>query len=210
MTTVFFDLDGTLVDSVPGLVVALNALLAEEGRTPCSEADLRAWIGHGAPHLLARAAEARGGPFADDALPRFVAHAAALATVPTRPYDGIPELLDALPRPCGLVTNKPIAATRALLDHLGWADRFAVVLGGDSLPTRKPDPASLLAAADALGVAPAQAVFVGDSDVDEATAAAAGTRFVGVAWGYGDPGPTVARHVGELRHHLVAAGALPA
>lgn len=201
MDVVLFDLDGTLVDSVPGLTVALAALLRERGRVPVPDAAVRSYIGHGAAHLLARAAADTGGPFQAPALDRYVALCAELATERTQPYPGIPALLDALPARRGLVTNKPHDATVALLRHLGWTDGFEVVVSGDSLPTRKPAPGPLLYAMNAMGAQPADTVYVGDSEVDEEAAGRAGVAFVGVAWGYGTPGRPVA-DVGGLGRRL--------
>ncbi len=117
---------------------------------------------------------------------RFLEHYAAVCTVATRPYDGVETLLAECARrwPLALLTNKPLAMTRALVDHLGWAARFRAVVGGDSLPYRKPDGRTLLDVATGLGVDPAAVVLVGDTRTDAETANAAGAAFIWVEWGY--------------------------
>ena len=103
----------------------------------------------------------------------------------TVPYRGVPAALDALAaagHALGVCTNKPTEPARAVLAHVGLLDRFGVVVGGDSLPVTKPDPAPLFAALDALP--PGPSVYVGDSEVDAATAQAAGVPFLLFTEGY--------------------------
>jgi len=185
MRTVLFDLDGTLVDSLPGLTVALNALLTELGRANLTLAEVRGYIGHGAPYLLAAAAEHTGGPFERDQLPRYRTLCTQIAAFQTEPFAGISDMLDRLPARVGLVTSKPEESTMALLRELGWLNRFEVIVGGDTLSVRKPDPAPLRHAMQAMGVESEQVIYVGDSDVDQIAAERAGVGFVGVGWGYG-------------------------
>ena len=187
---ILFDLDGTLVDSVPDLAAALATLLAERGRPPLGIAAVTEMVGDGAAKLVERALAASGegeaplGP----ALDRFVALYEANATRFTRVYEGVPEVLGALADAgwrLALCTNKLERATRAVIEALGLAPRFAIVLGGDSLPTRKPDPGPLLAALDGLGVAPSRAAMVGDHANDILAARRAGMASIFARYGYG-------------------------
>src|SRR5579863_6250403 len=185
-----FDLDGTLVDSVPDLAAALATLLAELGRPPLGIAAVTAMVGDGAAKLVERAlaASGAGGTPLGPALDRFLALYEANATRLTRVYDGVPEglavLADAGWR-LAICTNKPERATRTVIEALGLAPHFAVVLGGDSLPPRKPDAGPLLAALDRLGVAPSRAAMVGDHANDVLAARNAGTAAILARYGYG-------------------------
>ena len=107
----------------------------------------------------------------------------------TRAYDGIPEALARLAQryPLAVLTNKPEDLSRAVLAGLGLLEHFPEVQGGDSLPSRKPDPAGLLLLAERLGVSPENTLLVGDSAIDAATARAAGARFALVTWGFPPP-----------------------
>ncbi len=182
-----FDLDGTLVDSAPDIHAAANRMLADEGLEPLDLATVTGFIGNGLPRLVARVMAARGiDPARHGALTQVVlGYYNAAASVLTRPYPGVPQALDAL-RAAGHVlavcTNKPEAPARSLLADLGLAPHFAVVIGGDSLPVTKPDPAPALACITALGGG--AAAYVGDSEVDAATAAAAGLPFFLFTEGY--------------------------
>src|SRR5260370_30895650 len=142
---ILFDLDGTLVDSVPDLAAAANALLAELGRPPLSLAQVTGMVGDGAPKLVERALAASGAgdtpPRA--ALDRFLAFYEADPTRLTRPYDGVPAVLDELAAAgwrLGVCTNKPERATRAVLAGLGLDRFFPVVLRRGSGPTCQPRP----------------------------------------------------------------------
>jgi phosphoglycolate phosphatase len=104
----------------------------------------------------------------------------------TRPYPGIVEMLDRLadePAVLTVLSNKPEAMSRAIVDGLGIGRRFADVVGGDSLPTRKPDPSGLFALCERTATTPARTLVVGDSTIDLHTARAAGAAFCGVSWG---------------------------
>ena len=186
-----FDLDGTLVDSVPDLAAALNRTLAEAGLSPQPLDAVARMVGHGVARLVERGFTAAGAPLDLDALPRRVErflgfYAQDLATL-TRAFPGMPEALDALAAAgwrLGVCTNKPTALSVELLDALGLGRRFGAVVGGDATPERKPHPAPLLLALDRLGVPPAAAVFVGDSETDVLTARAAGLPVALVRTGY--------------------------
>jgi phosphoglycolate phosphatase len=187
---ILFDLDGTLVDSVPDLAAAANTLLGEFGRPPLGEAEIVGMVGDGVAKLVERVLAARGmgGDAFAPALARFVALYEADATRLTRPYPGVPALLDQLVAGgCRLAvcTNKPERATRAVLEGLDLARFFAVVLGGDSLAVKKPDPGPLRTALARLGAATAQAAMVGDHRNDVLAARAAGIPAVFARYGYG-------------------------
>ncbi len=184
-----FDLDGTLVDSVPDLAAAVNKLLAELGRAALGEARIATMVGDGVAKLVERALAASGaGPPSQAALDRFLAFYEAEPTRRSRLYPGVPAVLGELQAAgwgLAVCTNKPEHATRAVLGGLGLDRFFGVVLGGDSLATRKPDPAPLLAALDQLGSAPADAAMVGDHRNDVLAARAAGLPAIFARYGYG-------------------------
>jgi phosphoglycolate phosphatase len=189
-TALLFDLDGTLVDSVPDLAAAVNTVLAEHGLKPLAESDIAGMVGDGVAKLVERALLARGGGNValGPAVERYVALYEANATTLTRPYPGVPEVLAEFGRAgvrMGVCTNKPEHATRAVLDGLGLARFFPVVLGGDSLEARKPDPAPLLAALGRLGAAAAESAMIGDHRNDLLAARAAGTSIIFARYGYG-------------------------
>ena len=189
---VLFDLDGTLVDSVPDLALAVDAMLADLGRPPAGEARVRRWVGNGAERLVKRALTGAmdGEPPADElqrALPLFFEHYQRHLDRHSRLYPGVEECLRALQAhglALGLVTNKPERFVAPLLDSLGIADCFAVTVGGDTLAEKKPHPAPLLHAARQLGVTPEATVMVGDSRNDVLAARRAGMAVVCVPYGY--------------------------
>jgi phosphoglycolate phosphatase len=186
--TAIFDLDGTLVDSLPDIHAALARLMVARGESIFSLPDVRGFIGDGVPTLLARAFAARGKVQDAVALPEFLADYEANAAIHTRAFDGIPAVLDALQGAgwrLAVCTNKPVAAARILLDALGLSARFAALGGGDSFPVRKPDPAHLLATLREAGGDPASAVMIGDHHNDIAAGRGAGMPAVFCAWGYG-------------------------
>lgn len=189
MPLAIFDLDGTLVDSAPDIRAALNRLMAAQGLAPFALPEVTAMIGDGARALLAKAAARRGAALDEAAAAAFLDDLEAHSAVLTQPYPGIPEALDALAAAgwrLAVCTNKPIAATRALLEALALAPRFAAVLGGDSLAVRKPDPGHVRGVLDAAGAGAVEAVMIGDHQNDLRAAAGAGVRSVFAAWGYGD------------------------
>jgi phosphoglycolate phosphatase len=187
---VVFDLDGTLADTAPDLGAALNHALQALGRAPVPLGSVRLMVGHGARALLLRALAATGASsdaLVDAAIPHFLRFYADHICEGTRPYPRVEQALQALDRAgarLAVCTNKPERLARDLLRALGWQDRFRAVVGGDSLPTRKPDPAPLLRAiAEAGGGA---AVLIGDSITDAETARAAGVPFLAVSFGFRD------------------------
>jgi phosphoglycolate phosphatase len=185
-----FDLDGTLADTAPDLAAALNHTLAALGRPGVPPESVSCLIGHGARALLRRGLAASGeAPEAlvERGFPILVEHYAAHICDGTAPYPGIEAALDALAAggaALAVCTNKAEALTFKLLDALGWRDRFAALVGGDTLEVRKPDPAALLEAIRRAGGG--RAAFVGDSIVDADTARSAGVPFVAVSFGFSD------------------------
>ncbi len=185
---IVFDLDGTLIDSAPDIHAAGNAVLEAEGLPPIPYDQARSFIGNGARLFIERMERASAGttdPLRTERLRRLFAIHYERAHALTRAYPGVPQALAALGAAgwrLGLCTNKPIAPTRAVLAHFRWTPLFATLVGGDSLPVMKPDPAPLLKAMAALGEGPV--VYVGDSEVDAATAQAAGVPFALYTLGY--------------------------
>lgn len=185
-----FDLDGTLVDSVPDLHAALDRLAVREGLAPYGRAEVTRMIGDGIRVLVQRALAARQRPFTEAVLEAFTGDYTSKAAGETRLFPGTAEALDALEAAgwrLAVCTNKPAAATARLLQALGLAQRFAVVGAGDSFPTRKPDPAHLLGTIAAAGATPAEAVMIGDHRNDIQAALGASVPAVFAAWGYGLP-----------------------
>lgn len=188
---VAFDLDGTLVDSRADLVAAVNHVLASMRRATLSAATLTGFVGEGARRLVERALAPASSTDVDAGLARFMTWYAEHLLDETIPYPGIVEMLDRLAeRPVVLtvLSNKPEAMSRAILTGLGLATRFTDVIGGDSLPTRKPDPAGMTLLCARTDTAPERSMLVGDSVIDLRTAAAAGVGFCGVAWGIAPDG----------------------
>ncbi len=184
---VIFDLDGTLVDSLDDIALALGRALADAGLPPPPRPRVRAWVGDGARSLVARALAGRAD--VDAVLARFRDHYRAHPVVHTRVYDGVAAVLDAVVaagRRLAILSNKPDDLTRTVADALLAAWPFAVVRGHRPDHPLKPDPAAALAVAAELGVAPARCTFVGDSEVDVATGRAAGMRTAAVSWGLRD------------------------
>ncbi len=186
--TAVFDLDGTLVDSVPDIAAALNRLLVSRDLAGFAEPEVQAFVGDGVRPLLERAFAARGVALDEAALDAFMTDYTSNAAVLTRPYPGVVDTLSQL-RDAGwnlaVCTNKPVLAAREVLQTLGLAGFFAAVGGGDSYPVRKPNPAHLLAALAEAGGDPARAVMVGDHHNDIHAAAGAGVFSIWAKWGYG-------------------------
>jgi phosphoglycolate phosphatase len=176
-----FDLDGTLVDSVDDLAAAVNHALARAGLPLRSRDEVRTFIGDGARVLLERSVGPRRDKL-EEALASWREHYAAHLLDQTRPYPGVADALSRAGRALAVQTNKPGPMARRILEGLGLLSRFAVVMGGGEAPA-KPDPAGVRAILARVGVGPGEAVFVGDSLVDLATARNAGLTFVGVTWG---------------------------
>jgi phosphoglycolate phosphatase len=190
LRAVLFDLDGTLIHSLPDLVAAVNRLLAREGR-PALDADtVKAMVGDGADALVSRAFAATGGLPGPDVAPylaAFLADYEPRSAETTRPWPGVLETLEAL-KADGLAlavcTNKPSKATAEVLDSLDLARFFDVVVGADDTPALKPDPAHVTVILERLGISPSQAVMVGDSRNDVLSAQRAGVKTIVLSFGY--------------------------
>ncbi len=187
-----FDLDGTLVDSVPDLAANIDRTLLAMGRPPAGVRHVRRWIGNGLDRLLNRALTgdmdgvanretlARARQLFEDYYGRFICEESRL-------YDGATELLQALQArhaKMAIVSNKPTALTVRLLELLGILDCFETVVGGGDTALLKPDPSPLLAALQRLDRPAATALMVGDSINDIKAAQAAGVSCVAVSFGY--------------------------
>ncbi|MGH7107634.1 MAG: HAD-IA family hydrolase [Acetobacteraceae bacterium] len=186
--TILFDLDGTLVDTLPDLAASLNRIIVASRLPPFAPAEIAAMIGDGMPTLLARALEARCRPYDPALFARFEADYLAHVAVASEPYPGTVETLSAL-RDAGwrmaVATNKPEQAARQLLQALDLERFFKVIAGGDSFPVRKPDPGHLLGALRLAGGDAAHAAMLGDHANDVKSARAAGLRPIFALWGYG-------------------------
>jgi phosphoglycolate phosphatase len=186
-----FDLDGTLIDSRRDLVNSVNAALRSLGRDELPSDEIAAMVGDGAPTLVRRAL----GDTVDEVLLKrglefFLSYYREHKLDYTRLYDGIPEALETLRgangtrRVMSVLTNKPVNPSRAIVQALGIAEKFASVYGGNSFETKKPDPLGINTILAETGVRADQAVMIGDSAVDILTGRAAGTWTCGVSYGF--------------------------
>lgn len=195
-----FDLDGTLIDSVPDLADAVDLALADRGLPAAGEAKVRDWVGNGSRRLVERALEdalgcAPSAALLDAAHEGFLHHYGQAPSVRTRLYAGVAQTLEALADrglTLALVTNKPAAFIAPILETFGLTTRFGLCLGGDSLPRRKPDPLPLTHLSRHFGVAPGDCLMVGDSRHDIEAGKAAGFRTLAVSYGYNHGEPVAA------------------
>lgn len=184
---VLFDLDGTLLDSAPDFVATINALRAQRGEAAVDDDTVRPHVSRGARAMLAA-----GFPRLDEAarealVPAFLEQYQRELARHGAPFDGVAALLDAIEAAgsrWGIVTNKPEYLARQLLPLLGWETRCAVLVGGDTLSVRKPDPEPLLHAARVLGVEVGDCAYVGDDVRDIEAARAAAMHSIVALWGY--------------------------
>lgn len=185
---VIFDLDGTLVDSAADIAEALNRTLEDWQLPRVPEATVLTWIGDGVRRLVEQAfTAARSDIDLDRVMPGFMRHYEACLLRSPQLYDGVVPALEALRArnvTLAICTNKPLAMVAPLLAHLGVQDFFAMILGGDSLPERKPSGVPLRHIAAAFGVAPTAALMVGDSITDYRAAVDAGMPVALVRYGY--------------------------
>lgn len=189
---VLLDVDGTLVDTVPDLAWCIDRMLDKLGLPRRGEDRIRRWVGNGLEVLIKRAltGEMNGEPEPalfrqayDCFIPIYTDNTCRLSTF----YDGVTEgLLYLKQSDCklGCVTNKRGTFTRILLQELGIYDDFGIVIAGDTLPKKKPDPLPLLHAADHFGVDPEKSLMIGDSVNDVRAARAAGFHVLAVSYGY--------------------------
>ncbi|WP_149588675.1 HAD-IA family hydrolase [Tabrizicola flagellatus] len=193
-----FDLDGTLIDSAPAIHAVSNAVLARQGFPALDLDEVRSFVGKGVPHLvrclLQRHGQYPDGPLYatvhDDLILRYETEVEGNAV-----YPGVPEALQRLAAmgcPMAVATNKPLRPALAALRHVGLEHLFGTILGGDSLPTRKPDPAMVHEAVRRLDRE--DVLYIGDSEVDAETALNAGLPFLLFTEGYRKT------PVSELRH----------
>jgi len=191
-TAVLFDLDGTLLDSIPDLSEACCRMMAELGRPPHSLEAIRSFVGKGMVNLVRRCLVESGSAEAaevDAAVDVFRRHYAAVNGERTVIYPGVVPALEALAAagvPLACVTNKPEAFTLPLLERVGIARYFQVTVSGDTLPEKKPHPAPLLHACEKLAIPPSAAWMIGDSDNDAEAARAAGIPVLLVTYGYSE------------------------
>ena len=190
LRAVLFDLDGTLIHSLPDLVAAVNRMLVGEGRQELDSETVKAMVGDGADALVARAFAATGGLPGPDVAPylaAFLADYEPRSSETTRPWPGVVETLAALKAEglaLAVCTNKPSKATAEILDSLDLSRFFDVVVGADDTPALKPDPAHVTAILNHLGLSASQAVMVGDSRNDVLSAQRAGVKTVILSFGY--------------------------
>jgi phosphoglycolate phosphatase len=188
------DLDGTLLDTIPDLAAATNAMLEELGRAPLDPALIRTFVGKGIPRLVERALARNIDGAADAALmtralPVFERCYSQVNGRNTTIYPGVEDGLAALHEqqiPLACVTNKSTRFTMPLLEMVGFAKHFRHVVAGDTLARKKPDPAPLLHASEKLGVAPRDMLMIGDSLNDTQAARAAGSPVFCVTYGYNE------------------------
>ena len=190
-----FDFDGTLIDSVPDLADATNAMLTTLGKTPYPLDSIRNWVGNGSRMLVERALVGKIEVLEGELAKEAVDHAEQVffdayknisgsKTVAYPDVDSGLRKLQAAGYELALVTNKPIRFVPKILQSFGWQDIFSEVLGGDSLSSKKPDPAPLLHVCETLNVNPEQAVMIGDSRNDILAGQNANMDTLALSYGY--------------------------
>ena len=189
---VIFDLDGTLIDSRLDLIHSVNAMLRHFGRPELPGDVVASYVGDGAPMLVRRAL---GDPddekFFKQGLQFFLEYYREHKLDYTHLYDGVKETLSAIrqsqnghPRRMAVLTNKPVNPSRAIVEALGVAEFFTSVYGGNSFPTKKPDPQGLLTILNETNSAPEESVMIGDSSIDIVTGRNANLWTCGVTYGF--------------------------
>jgi N-acetyl-D-muramate 6-phosphate phosphatase len=184
---VLFDLDGTLLDSAPDMGATVNRMRAARGQAPMPLAELRPHVSRGSRAMSAAAFPELGGEVSGEMIREFLDTYEQELGRSSVLFDGVAELLDAIEADgarWGIITNKPEYLARQVMPQLGWDARSAILLGGDSLPERKPHPLPLLHAAEQLGATIDECVYIGDDQRDIDAARAAGMRSVVALWGY--------------------------
>jgi phosphoglycolate phosphatase len=188
-----FDLDGTLVDTAPDLMAATNAVLVAEGRRPVGIGEIRAMVGQGARRLIERGFAATGTPLEAERLDllyaRFIEHYMEHIADESQLFPGVAELVlhcRAHGLQLAVCTNKLEAMSVRLMEAMGLAEAFPVVIGPDTLGIAKPDAAPYREACRRLGIDAAASLMIGDSETDVLTARAAGVAVIAVSFGYTD------------------------
>lgn len=185
---IIFDLDGTLIDSLPDITTALNRALEEIGLCAVTTRDVRKWIGDGIHVLCSRAIEhVRGDASVERLAGRLQTLYESDCVVETRCYPNVLKMLDLLKErsvPCAMLTNKPHVVAMRIIDALDLRRRLVAARGYVGESDKKPSPKQALALADALNIEPSNVMIVGDSIVDIATARNAGMIACAVSWGY--------------------------
>ena len=195
LKALLLDLDGTLVDTAPDMVGTLNRVLENHGEQPVPESVAGKLVSNGARALLnygfstapAKAAldEARAAVLVDEFLKTYAEHICVKSTV----YDGMLDVLETCSSRgirWGIVTNKPLELSRSLIDALGLLNDCSILLGGDSLPVRKPDPAPMLHCCMVLSLAASECLYIGDHERDISAGKHAGMDTGAALWGYID------------------------
>jgi 2-phosphoglycolate phosphatase len=184
---VFFDLDGTLVDTAPDMVAVLQQLQREHDIDPIDYYLGRSNVSNGAIGLLTVGFPEIEVEYGEDLHHQYLERYAEMICVDSKVFDGLNDLLDELDArdfPWGIVTNKPEQFTEPLLVSLGIAERSVCIISGDTLPVQKPDPAPLLLACELGGVDPQNAIYVGDSERDIEAGRRAGMATIAAGYGY--------------------------
>lgn len=211
MKCLLFDLDGTLVESLPGIAASLNHALCAHDLPAHSETAVRGFIGDGAKILVERALSGVSRmDLAENVLQKFAEDYATTWPHGTDVYPGIPELLAELKSraiPLAVLSNKPHPFTVEIVERLFPKNTFTAILGNREGMPHKPDPAGALEIATSLGVSPADCILIGDSTMDLDTAKNAGMESIAVTWGYHDrerlsAAGQIAESVDQLRHLL--------
>jgi phosphoglycolate phosphatase len=184
---VLFDLDGTLVDTAPDMVRALQAMQEHHGIDPVGYDEGRSNVSNGAMGLLRIGFPDSSEKQRQGLICEYVERYASRLADESRLFAGLAALLDRLDagdRPWGVVTNKPSHLSEPLMELLDLAQRSVCIISGDTLEQRKPHPAPLLHACDLAGVAPEQSIYVGDASRDIEAGRAAGMATIGAGYGY--------------------------
>jgi phosphoglycolate phosphatase len=194
-THLIFDLDGTLVDTKMDLAAATNHMLQSLQLPTLTLSQVEGYIGDGARVLVERALGPQQHSLVDHGLALFLDYYTGHLLDHSRLYDGIELLLEearTLGMTLSVLTNKPEAPSRAILSGLRIAQHFLAVIGGDTLPVKKPDPQGVLHLQQLTRIALEQILLIGDSRIDVATGRAAGIATCGVTWGFGVEGVRIA------------------
>lgn len=184
---VLFDLDGTLADTAPDLIAALERLRMELGLPAIETGPLRHRVGRGAVAVLEGGLPELGRADREAFRERFLDDYQARCWEASRAFDGMPDFLDDLEGlniPWGVVTNKLERFARPVMERAGWAGRMGCLVAGDTVTRSKPAPDPVLAACRALHADPRRTVFIGDDERDVIAGRTAGTRTVAALWGY--------------------------